>query len=94
MLIVTLHQLSTTLCGFFRNLSKSVISSLSKSYVRGSIESDCISLCNEFVVNVFRSLVEMKVKTENCLSTFAVVRVVNTEIFLSFIKLSFYRQTG
>ena len=39
-----------------------------------------------FGVNVFRSLVERRVKTENHLSTLAVGVVVNTEIF---IKLSF-----
>ena len=94
MWIVTLHQLSTTLCGFFRNLSKSVISSLSKSYIWGSIEINCISLSNEFGTNVFRSSVERKVKTENRLPTFAVVGVVNTETFMSFIKLPFYKQTG
>ena len=44
--------------------------------------------------NIFRSLAEKKVKTENPLSTFAVVGVVNTEIFMSFIKLPFYRHTG
>ena len=48
---------------------------------------NCISLSNEF-----RNLVERKIK--NRLSTFAVVGVVNTEIFMSFIKLHFYKQTG
>ena len=81
MWIAKLHQLSTWLCGVFRNLSKSVISSLFKSYIWGSIEINCISLSNEFGTNVFRSLVERKVKTENHLSTFAVVGVVKTESF-------------
>ena len=40
-----------------------------------------ISLSNEFGVNVIRSFVERKVKTKNRLSTFAVVGVVNTEIY-------------
>ena len=31
---------------------------------------------------------------ENHLSTFIVVGVVNTEIFMSFFKLPFYKQTG
>ena len=94
MWIVKLHQLSTTLCGFFRNLYKSVISSRSKSYIWGSIEINYISLSNEFGANVFRSSVERKVKTENRPSTFPVIGVVNTEIFMSFIKLAFYKQTG
>ena len=42
-----------------------------------------------FGVNVFRSLLERRVKTENHLSTLAVGVVVNTEIFMSFIKLYF-----
>ena len=92
MWIVKLHQLSTILCGFFRHLSKSVILSLSKSYICSN-EINCISLCNEFGTNVFCSFVERKVKTVNHLSTFAVVGVVNTEIFISFIKLSFYKHT-
>ena len=49
----------------------------------------CISLSKKFAVNVFCSLVKRRVKTENCVSAFAVVRVVNTEISISFIKLSF-----
>ena len=91
MWIVKLHQLGPTLCGFFRNLPKSVILSLSKSYIWGSSEINCINLFNEFGANVFHSLVERKVKTENRLSTFAVVGVVNTEIFMGFIKLPFYK---
>ena len=35
-----------------------------------------------------------ELKTENRLSTFVVVGVVNTEIFMSFIKLPFQKQTG
>ena len=85
MWIVKLHQFSTTLCGFFRNFSKSVLS----SYIWGSIEINCISLSNEFGDNVFHSLVKRKVKTENRLPTFSVVGVVNTEIFVSFSKLPF-----
>ena len=53
-----------------------------------------IALSNEFGSNVFCRLAEKKVRTENCLSTFAVVGVVNTEIFMSFIKLPFYKHTG
>ena len=90
MWVVKLHQLSTMLCGVFRNFSKSVLSSLSKSYIWGSIEINCISLSNEFGAN----LAKRKVKTENHLSTFVFVGVVNTEIFMSFIKLPFYKQTG
>ena len=48
-----------------------------------------ISLSNEFGVNVLHSLVERKVKIKNRLSTFAVVGVVNSEIFMSFTKLLF-----
>ena len=44
--------------------------------------------CNELGVNVFRSLVETKVKTENHLSAFEVVGVVNTEI-LKWVSLNF-----
>ena len=84
-----MHQLSTMLCGFFRNFFKPVL-----HYIRGSIEINHISLSNEFGASVFRSLVERKVKTENRLFTFAVVWVVNTEVFMSFIKLPFYKQTG
>ena len=51
-------------------------------------------MSNEFGANVFRSSVERKVKTENRPSTFPVIGVVNTEIFMSFIKLAFYKQTG
>ena len=61
-MIVKLHHLSTKLWVFFRNLCKSVISTLSKSYVSGSIEVNCISLSNEFCAKVFCSLVEGKVK--------------------------------
>ena len=48
-----------------------------------------ISLPNEVDTNVFHNLAERRVKIENCLSTFAVVGVVNNEIFISFIKLPF-----
>ena len=41
----------------------------------------CISLSNEFGTKVVRR----RVKTENYLSTFVVVGVVNTEIFITFI---------
>ena len=76
---------STTLYGFFRDLSKSVILPLSKLYVRGFIETNCISLSNEFGAKVFRSLVGRR----DGLSTFVNVGVVNTEMFMSFIKLPF-----
>ena len=89
MWIVKLHQPSATVCVFFRNLSKSVISPLSKLYKWDSIKIYYLSLSNEFGASVFRSLVKRRAKTENCLSTFAVVGVVNTEIFASFINLSF-----
>ena len=48
----------------------------------GSIEINCISLSDEFGANIFHSLVEEKLR----LSTFSVVRVIKTEIFMSFIK--------
>ena len=35
-----------------------------------------------------------ELKTENCLSTFVIAGVANTEIFMSFIKLAFYKQIG
>ena len=35
-----------------------------------------------------------ELKIENCIFRFAVVGIVNTEIFMSFIKLPFYKQTG
>ena len=41
-----------------------------------------------------KNVVETIFKTENHLCAFAIVGVVNTENFLSFIKLSFYKQTG
>ena len=50
--------------------------------------------CDGFGANAFHNLVERKVKTENRLSTFAVIKVVNTEIFMSFIKLPFYKHSG
>ena len=62
--------------------------------MRGSIEINCISLPNEFSSNVLHRLAKRIVKTENCLSAFAVVGVINTEIFLSFIKLPFCKHTG
>ena len=85
-----------------RYLSKLVILSLSKSYKWGSIKIYCISLSNEFGAKLFQSLVERRVKTENYLSIFtenylsifAFVGVLNTGIFMSFIKLSFWKQTG
>ena len=43
---------------------------------------------NYFVVSL-----KEESKIENRLSTLVVVRVVNTEIFMSFIKLPFYKQT-
>ena len=61
-------------------MSKSVILPLSKSYKWGSIKIYCISL-SEFGANVFRSLVERSVKTENYLSTFVVEGVFNSQIF-------------
>ena len=77
------------MCCFFMNLSKSVFSLLSQSYISGSTEINCISLSKEFGTNVFLSLVKKRAKTENPLSIFAVVEVVNMETFMSFIKLSF-----
>ena len=53
------------------------------------MEISCISLSNEFGANVFRRFVERKVKTENRLSTFAVVGVVNIETSMSFINFLF-----
>ena len=60
-----------------------------------------LKLLHEFDTNVFRSSVDRKVKAENRVSifgtkyskvdSFAVVGVVNTEIF---IKVPFYKQTG
>ena len=35
-----------------------------------------------------------ELKIENCIFRFVVVGIVNTEIFMSFIKLPFYKQTG
>ena len=66
---------------------------ISKSYIWGFIEINCISLSNELGAKVFHSLVET-IKTENCLSTFLVAGAVNTKIFMSFIKISFYKQTS
>ena len=92
---VKFHQISTKLCSFFKHLSKSVISCLSKSSIYGSINIYCISLSIEFGTKVFRSLVEKRVKAENCLSTFAVEGVTsNGEIFMSFTEFPFYKQTG
>ena len=54
---------------------------ISKSYGQGSVEINCITLCNEFSAKVFRSLVKGRIKNENCLSTSFIVGVVNTEIF-------------
>ena len=79
---------------------QSVISSLSKSYIYIWFHWNyCISLSNEFGTNLFCSSVKIKVKAENLLSifgtkyskvdSFAVVGVINTEIF---IKLPFYKQ--
>ena len=82
--------LSTTLCSFFRNLCKSVILPLSKSYKWDSTETNCISLYNEFGAKVFRNLVKRRVNNwKSSFHTLVVVEVVNTEIFMSFIKLRF-----
>ena len=87
-----MHQLSTMLWGFLRNLfSQLFFPCLDHIF---EVPLKLIRLSKEFGTNVFGSLVERKVKTENRLSTFAVVGVVNTENFLSFIKLPFYKQTG
>ena len=53
-----------------------------------------ISLSNKFGISVLRSLVKRKVKTKNHLFPFAVVGVVSTEIFMSFIIVLFYKHTG
>ena len=89
-----MHQLGTTLRVFFKNLSKSVILLLAKSYIRGSIEINCISLSNEFGANVYHSLVERSIINWKLFSTFVVVGVVDTEIVMCFIKLPFYKQIG
>ena len=47
-----------------------------------------------FVPKYFKVQSKEKLKTENRLSTFVVIGVANTEIFMSFIKLLFYKQTG
>ena len=88
-----MHQFSTMLGNFFRNFSKSVISSLYP--YQYEIPLKLIALvCLMSLEPVLRSLVKRKVKTENCISTFPVAGVVNTEIFMSFIKHPFYKQTG
>ena len=46
-------------------------------------------VCVKSFFCIFCSLVKRRVKTDNCVSIFAVVVVVNTEIFISFIKLPF-----
>ena len=48
---------------------------------------------NEFGAKVLRIQSKEELKTENRLSTVVAVGVVNTEIFMSFIKRSFYKQT-
>ena len=82
-----MHQLSTILCGFFRNLSKSVISPLSKSYevLLILIALACLSLAPKYFIVQSKE----ELKTENRLSIFAVVEVVNTEILMGFIELPF-----
>ena len=87
------------MCVFFRNLSNQLF----RPYISHIFEVpltlvslklfywSCISLSNGFGSDVFRSLTKRKVKTENLLSTFDVIGVVNTEIFMSFIKLPFYK---
>ena len=83
-----LDQLSTTLCSFLRNLFKSVILPLSKSYIWKSTEINCTGLSNEFGTKVFHSLIERRIKTENNFSIFAVAGV-NIEIFMSFTNFPF-----
>ena len=71
-----MRQLSTTLRGFFRNLSKSVISSLSKSYEVPLILIALVymtSLAPKYCV--VQSKEELKI--ENRLSTFFVLGIVN-----------------
>ena len=60
---------------------------ISRSYIRGSFEINCINLSNDAKYFVVFSKEELK--NGNRLPTFVVAGVVNTEIFLSFINFFF-----
>ena len=83
------------LCGFCGNLSKSVILLLSKSCIY-EVPLKLIALVYLMSLALKYFIVQLKeeLNIENHLSTFIVVGVVNTEIFMSFFKLPFYKQTG
>ena len=78
-----MHQLSTTLCGFVRNLSKSVISPLSKSH---EVPLKLITLVclKSLVPKYFVVLSKGELKTENRLSTFVVGRFNFTNLDTNF----------
>ena len=89
-----MHQLSTALCGFFGDLSKSVILTYLNHIYEGPLKLIALVCLMRLTPKYFVVWSKEEIKTENCLSTSVVVGVVNTEIFMSFIKLSFYKQTG
>ena len=61
--------------------------SLPASYKWDSTKIYGICMSNDFSANVFHSLVKRRVKTKDRFSRFAVVGEINTEIFISFMKL-------
>ena len=63
---------------------------ISRSYIRGSFEINCINLSNDAKYFVVFSKEELK--TGNCLPTFVAAGVVNTEIFLSFTNFIFTKK--
>ena len=76
------------LCSFFRNLSKSIISPLSKSY-EVSLKLTASVCLMSLAPKYFKILSKKELQTENYLFRFVVVGVVNTEIFSGFIKFAF-----
>ena len=88
-----LHQLGTILRSFFRNLSKSVISPYINHKYEVPLKLIALFCLMNLAPKYFVVQSKEELKTENRLSTFVAVGVVNTEIFMSFIKRSFYKQT-
>ena len=76
------------LYGFFRNWAKSFISPLSKSHA-GPLKLIALICLMSLMPKYFVVQSKEELKTENHLSTFDVVGVVNTRIFRRFIKLDF-----
>ena len=95
-LVAVSEQLSCinlVLCSFFRNLCISVISPHLNYIYEVPLKLNALVSLMSLVPEYFVVQLKEELKTENHLSTFVVVGVVNTEIFMSFVKLPFCKQT-